>query len=318
MFPYAALLVLTGLVSAAVAQAQPGVVLDERRLTLELLLAAEGREQPMLVGVRGASSVRVERRVHQVRPEAALVFEDLASDDALAEQMALAMGRHGARCAVSLEPLADPSWRLRLWGECAPGSGVLPGPPVDTGTRVGRAVLDEQREPDRVAEQVALSITERPADDAPVPWTLEEGSGYPMSTLRFALQVGDLETVKQLERERRWGTGSSALLAATGGAAALGGLVAMGSGFTRAAGALQYGEQVRAEQVAWTGVVISAAGAMVLSGLPRLRRSLAQRRSEPSALYDREQAQALIEAYNRDVQRELGIDAPADDPEVAP
>lgn len=304
-----ALLTLTALATpaAAAGSASPGAVMDTRRLVLELLLLSDGRVDPLLVGVRGAPSTRLEQRVAQVRADASLHFEALPGDGALVDQVALAMGRNGARCALSLEPAGDDAWSLRLWGSCAHPPGVLVDGPATTGARVGRHVMDDPRDPELLVEAMSLQLREDASAGDELSWQVIEGSGYPLSTLRFALQVGDLPTVLQLERERRWGTSSTVILAATGGAAALTGLAVMGRGFTLASNALSYEERVADEQRAWTGAVISAAGVLVLSGVPRLRRSFEQRRSQPDDLYTRDQAQALIDAYNSDMRSELGL-----------
>jgi hypothetical protein len=69
---------------------------------------------------------------------------------------------------------------------------------------------------------------------------------------------------------------------------------------------------VRYEQKAWTGVVVMVGSGMVVSGIPRLRRSLVQRWERPDRYYERAQAQALLEAYNRDLARGLGESDAAD------
>ena len=313
MRSFAALLSLACLALPATAGAAPSsaVVMDTRRVVLELLLISDGLQDPFLVGVRGASGSGLRQRVAQVRPDAALRFEALPADGALGEQLALAMGKVDARCALSLEPAGAGAWSVAFWGACARPPGVAVGTSGSAGARVGQALQDDPHDADLLLQHMALAAIDGPGHDSQAPWHIVEGSGFELSTQRFALQVGDTATVRQLERERRWGTGSTVLLASAGGAAALTGLGVLGRGFTLASSAPSYEQQVTAEQRAWTGVVITAAGAMVLSGVPRLRRSLLQRRSRPDQLYTREQAQAWLEAYNGDLERELGVVAPA-------
>ncbi len=287
---------------------EPGVVVDERRAALELLLLSDGLDEPLLVGVRG-STWALSQRVERVRPDAAVRFEALEDDGTLGEQLALIMGRHGASCALSLEPNAGGDWHLRHWGACADPPGVVAPGLGGTGARVARTLLDDPRDPAQLARERHIILRDGAGDEGHPDWIAVEASGYPLSSRRFALQVGDLPTVRQLERERRWATSSTISLAAIGGAAALGGLVVMGRGFTDASGALQYERQVRAEQRAWTGVVISTSGLMLLSGVPRLARSVRQRRARPDQVYSRDQAQALVDAYNAQLDDELGVGA---------
>jgi len=288
---------------------QQGVRMDTRRLVLELALMSEGLEDPLLVGMRGGSSHGLSQRVSHVHPDAPLRFESLPSEGAVSEQVALAMGRVGARCALSLEPAGGQDWTVRYWGDCAEPCGVVLGTAESTGARVGAAMLGDLRGADGVSEQLGLRVHDGSGPDEDAAWHVAEGSGYPMSTRRFALQVGDLDTVRQLERERRWGSSTTVLLAAAGGGAVLTGMVVMGQGSTAARNALRYEQQVAADQRTWTGVVISAAGALVISGVPRLRRSIEQRYTRPDQLYTFEQAERWAEDYNRELDRELGLGA---------
>ncbi len=316
--PVALLCLASSAVAHARAVPHQGVSMDTRRLVLELALMSEGLEAPLLVGVRGGSSHGLSQRVAHLRPDAPLRFQSLPSEGAVSEQVALAMGRVGARCALSLEPAGERAWTVRYWGECAEPSGVVLGSAGNAGTRVGAAMFGDPRGADAVSEQLGLQVHDGPGPDPDAAWHVAEGSGYPLSTRRFALQVGDLDTVRQLERERRWGTSTTVLLASAGGAAALTGLVVMGQGFTTASKAVRYEQQVAAEQQAWTGVVISAAGALVISGVPRLRRSIEQRYTRPDQLYTLEQAERWAEDYNRELERELGLGAltPTESPET--
>jgi hypothetical protein len=285
--------------------------LDERRVVFELLLATLGQDEELLVAVRGAPSFGLERSLDRVNPDHPLRFLAVPERGSLAEQVALVMGRRDTSCVLSLEGRGDERWALQAWGDCATGSGVVAAGPVDTGARVGLAQRDPSLEPEQQLRALELELRDGPRD-GPVAWRAWEGSGFRLDTMRFALQVGDLSTVRQLERERRWSTSTAILLASAGGAAAVTGLTMMGSGFVQADQALSYEEQVRAEQLAWTGVVITAAGAMIIGGVPRLRRSVTQRREHPDQVYRRERAQELVDRYNRGLEQELGLALPAD------
>jgi hypothetical protein len=302
-------LALTAWPAASRAATAPSEPLEARRVVFELSLSAMGRDEPLLVAVRGGPSFDLQQRVARVLPEPALIFVSVPEQGSLVEQMALVMARRDLSCAMSLEARDEDRWNLQFWGDCAPDSALLISGPLGTGARVGRAVRDPSLDPDQQARQLGLELRDGPRDD-PGAWRVWEGSGYQLDSMRFALQVGDLPTVRQLERERRGSTGTAILLASAGGAAAVTGLTVMGSGFVQADRALDYEDRVRAEQQAWTGVVIGAAGAMILGGVPRLRKSVAQRRAHPHQVYRRARAQELVDRYNRELRRELVPEGP--------
>jgi hypothetical protein len=284
---------------------------DTRRAVLELVIISDSLDQPLLALVRGAPPSLLEQRLEQLRPEAALSFEGLPDLGELDERVALAMGEHGVGCALSLEQVSPEHWSLRLWGSCASPAGVVVGDGAHPGADVARSFAGDPRSAEELRAALSLSLESGPGRVQGASWHLLEGSGYELDSFRFALQVGDVSAVRQLERERRSGTAVTAILALAGTGAAITGLYLGGQGFLQANEALSYDDQVRFEQKAWTGVVIMAGGGFAISGIPRLRKSLRQRWERPDRFYDREQAQALIEGYNHDLAWELGVPADA-------
>jgi hypothetical protein len=290
---------LLSLALAAPAVARGSV--DTRGAVLQALLLANALEEPLLVGIRGGDRAELWERLSRLEGgERALLVE--LSDGPLDLELALVMGREGARCALSMESLGDERWELSLWGSCADPPGILAGGEASTGTRVARSL--GEGDPWEAAERSSLRLVPGAAGA----FAVEDGSGFPYDTMRFALQVGDLATVEQLERERRSGSSVTVGLAVVGGGAVLTGLGLMFAGFGDAAGALDYEAMALSNQVGWTGVVVAGGGGMVLSGIPRLRRSLVQRRERPDRFYDRERAQELVDRYDHALEEELGVE----------
>lgn len=305
LLPLATAALATLLIPAAVAGSADPV--DTRRAVLDLVIISDSLDQPLLALVRGAPPSQLEQRLEQLRPDAALSFEALPELGQIDERVALAMGEHGATCALSLEQVAPERWSLRLWGACASPPGVAVGDGAHPGADVARSFAGDPRSAEELRDALALSLEDGPGRVEDATWHLREGSGYELDSFRFALQVGDTPSVRQLERERRSGTAATAGLAFAGTAATITGLYLTGRGLVQADEALSYADQVRSEQKAWTGVVIMAGGGFAISGIPRLRRSLRQRWERPDSFYGREQAQALIEGYNHDLAWELGV-----------
>jgi hypothetical protein len=305
---------LATLLIPTVAAERPEPV-DTRGAVLDLVILSDGLDQPLLALVRGAAPGTLDERLHALRPEATVRFEALPELGALDERVALAMGEHGAACALSLELLAPERWRVHLWGTCATPPGVAVGSGEHPGAAVARSFAGDERDPEQLRDTLILAVEDGPGRVEDATWHVREGSGYELDSFRFALQVGDDLTVRQLERERRSGAAVTAGLAFAGTAAAVTGLYLTGRGFVQASEALSYEDQVRFEQKAWTGVVFMAGGGFAISGIPRLRRSLRQRWERPDRLWDREGAQALIDGYNRDLAWELGVplDIPRDE-----
>jgi hypothetical protein len=286
----------------------PTVTMDSRRVLLELALLSDAQDEPLLVALQSSGGGWVSEGLARIRPEARIELVRIRDDNPQAEQVAVAMGRSGAHCAVSLLPAPRGGWDLRHWGSCSDGSGLVSGPTSSTGTLVVESFEGVDRDPEALAQQLHLVLF----DDDDGGWGVFEGSGYPMSTLRFALQVGDHAAVQQLEAERRSGTLATVGLGVAGGLAAVTGLGLVAAGFGDADSALRYEQQVAAEQRAWTGVVLCTGGVLLSASIPRLRRSLVERSQRPDRYYQRAHAQELSQRYNRDVDLKLGVaEAPA-------
>ncbi len=301
-----ALAVVARLLLPAAAAAQPEPV-DARRAVLDLLIISDSLERPLLALVRGASPSDFEQRLQQLRPDAPIRFEALPELGKLDERVALAMGQYGADCALSLERRARQRWSLRLWGSCASQPGVAAGDELPPGARVALAFIDDPRDSQDLRDELSLGLQEGPGRYASAAWYLSEGSGYELDSFRFALQVGDLPSVARLERERRSRRAIAASLGVVGATAGFAGLCLSFRGLVQAGRTSSYEEQVRFEQLTWTGLVVQVGGGLALSGIPSLRRSLHERWQRPDRFYAREEVQVRIDDYNRQLSRELGL-----------
>ncbi len=283
---------------------------DTRRVVLELVLRGQVWEEPVLLAVRGSSAASWESRVRKVHRGLALRIVEIPDGGDLDVEMALAMGRLDVDCALSLEPVRGDLWRVGSWGSCSPQPRVLMATDVGSGTaqQVARSFEGDPRPPADLVADLSLAVEDHDgAPDSGESWSLVDGTRYELSTLRFALQVGDRDMVRRLERERSRVPFTSAMLGLAGGGLSMVGSIAMLAGFSEADSAKTYPHEVQGQQLGWSGVVILGAGQLVLSAIPFQRRGIWQRRQLPDRVYQRKAAETLIDTYNRGLAGELGV-----------
>jgi hypothetical protein len=271
----------------------------------EAVALAAGLEAPVAVAVLGEAPARAVAALLAGAP--GLVPLQLAPQPDPRAVMPRALFAAGAACGLLVRPAPQGAWRVEPAGAC--------GPVPSAAERVARAVAGDLRTAEDLADALALRVvdTDGPPDRGP-DWSLQDGDGFVLTSLHMALQLGDEGAVERLERERRSRAGPALTLALTGWALQFVGGVQMLVGFDTAHSAGDYTERTDGLQLGWTGVVMTGAGALVASAAPLLRHGAAERRRRPDRFYSREEAEARVAAYDRELARALGVDEPQDEP----
>jgi len=271
---------------------------------------ASGERRRVVVAAWGEGTAPMVATLFQGVPAIWPVQIARQSDPLAAMPSALAQADAG--CGLLVRPDPAGTWRVDEVGDCGPGPS--------TGTLVARAMAGDPRPPEQIARELSLRIVDSvgPADRGP-DWSLQEGSGAPLTSLQAALQLGDEAGIAHLTRLQRSRALPALSLGLAGAVLQITGLAQMIAGFDQARSTDTYTARTDGLQRGWTGVVVTTAGLMVVSGAPLLRFSAADRLRRPDRFYDRDRAEALVRAYDQDLARELGVEEPwGSDSEGAP
>ncbi len=266
-------------------------VVPAQRLDLELALLEQDMSQPMLLGGPALKALRWRHRARQVWPdsELPLVPEYLLLKGERRFQRRL--HRSHLACGARLLPLEDDQWELSLYGRCFPG----PRP---------KFVASQPTSTARGASELLL----RGPTTSPTRWAVKEKERLgELSTVDFATAVNDADALRRLQRERRAAPARIAGMSVVGLGLSIAGAVLTGQA------AWRIGDEgfPQTENQAWTGVVMLAAGQLVLGAIPGTAVSGYQRQNRPAWFYDRDDAQRLVDEHNRQLQ-------PAEAPEEPP
>ena len=179
-----------------------------------------------------------------------------------------------------------------------------------------------------------------------VRWTIQDGQGHSIPTAEFARRTGDVITTMRLLEETRASRTRKVVQAGIGGGILLAGGWVLANAFdelpawrdykpgsrydfptdaaweeavddARAAwddarASVPYATRARADNRAYTGIFLSGAGLSLVLTVPFVHRGLEDRQDVPALYYHPARAQVLIDAYNADLRKTLGLDAPAE------
>lgn len=306
---------------------------------------------PVLVAAAGPEAYRAVETALRTLSGVPLEPAQVPYRGDLEAEMSRALERAAIGCGLRVSAHSPGLWEIQAFGQCDPPEEerLEEEEILETEARLDEVAITDATfaSPlDRYRTDRLVRVHVSPTrSNYGVRWTLQDGQGHLVSTAAFARMSGDVVTHTRLLREDAASERRAWIQAGLGGALILGaGYTAFqswnllpqwrdfkpGSAYTypsdeewqqateqarydyeEAREAVPYTDRVRAEDGFYTSIFLGGAGLSLLVTVPLVRRGVQDRQEVPALYYSPARAQALIDAYNAELRRELGLDAPA-------